>query len=97
MKGLPVTIRLLDPPLHEFLPNLPELRAHVERARIEVTDDLDELETLLTRVEESTRAIQCSARGGPARHPVPRDLRDAGPRDHARRARRSTSRLIPRS
>ena len=21
MKGLPVTIRLLDPPLHEFLPN----------------------------------------------------------------------------
>src|SRR4051794_24350941 len=34
MKGLPVTIRLLDPPLHEFLPNLPELRADVERARI---------------------------------------------------------------
>jgi pyruvate, orthophosphate dikinase len=52
MRGLPVTIRLLDPPLHEFLPNLPELRAHVERARIEVTDDLDELEKLLTRVEE---------------------------------------------
>ncbi len=52
MKGLPVTIRLLDPPLHEFLPNLPDLRAHVERARIEVTDDLDELELLLTRVEE---------------------------------------------
>jgi pyruvate, orthophosphate dikinase len=54
MQGLPVTIRLLDPPLHEFLPNLPELRAHVERARIEETDDLDELETLLTRVEEIT-------------------------------------------
>jgi pyruvate,orthophosphate dikinase len=52
MRGLPVTIRLLDPPLHEFLPNLPELRAHVERARIEVTDDLDELEALLARVEE---------------------------------------------
>jgi pyruvate, orthophosphate dikinase len=52
MKGLPVTIRLLDPPLHEFLPNLPELRAHVERARIEVTDDLDELERLLARVEQ---------------------------------------------
>ncbi len=52
MRGLPVTIRLLDPPLHEFLPNLPDLRAHVERARIEVTDDLDELEKLLTRVEE---------------------------------------------
>jgi pyruvate,orthophosphate dikinase len=52
MRGLPVTIRLLDPPLHEFLPNLPELRAQVERARIEQTDDLDELEKLLTRVEE---------------------------------------------
>jgi pyruvate, orthophosphate dikinase len=52
MRGLPVTIRLLDPPLHEFLPNLPELRAQVERARIEVTDDLDELERLLARVEE---------------------------------------------
>src|SRR5437016_11704159 len=25
MDGLPVTIRLLDPPLHEFLPNMQEL------------------------------------------------------------------------
>jgi pyruvate,orthophosphate dikinase len=52
MKGLPVTIRLLDPPLHEFLPNLPGLRAQVERARIEQTDDLPKLETMLARVEE---------------------------------------------
>jgi pyruvate,orthophosphate dikinase len=52
MRGLPVTIRLLDPPLHEFLPNLPELRASVERARIEETDDLPGLERLLVRVEE---------------------------------------------
>ncbi len=52
MRGLPVTIRLLDPPLHEFLPDLPELRAEVERARIEHTDDLEELERLLARVEE---------------------------------------------
>jgi pyruvate, orthophosphate dikinase len=52
MAGLPVTIRLLDPPLHEFLPNLPDLAAQVERARIECTDDLDELERLLKRVEE---------------------------------------------
>jgi pyruvate,orthophosphate dikinase len=52
MRGLPVTIRLLDPPLHEFLPDLPELRADVERARIEQTDDLEELELLLVRVEE---------------------------------------------
>ena len=52
MQGLPVTIRLLDPPLHEFLPDLPDLRADVERARIEEADDLKELETLLARVEE---------------------------------------------
>jgi pyruvate,orthophosphate dikinase len=52
MKGLPVTIRLLDPPLHEFLKNLPDLRAQVERARIECTDDLEQLERTLARVEE---------------------------------------------
>ena len=52
MKGLPVTIRLLDPPLHEFLKNLPDLRAQVERARIEESDDLEQLEKTLTRVEE---------------------------------------------
>jgi pyruvate,orthophosphate dikinase len=52
MQGLPVTIRLLDPPLHEFLPDLPELRAQVERARLEQQDDLEELEQLLARVEQ---------------------------------------------
>ncbi len=52
MTGLPVTIRLLDPPLHEFLPNLPDLRAQVERARLEGGEDLEELERLLARVEE---------------------------------------------
>src|SRR5207248_9424817 len=52
MRGLPVTIRLLDPPLHEFLPDLPELRAQVERARIEELPELEELERVLARVEE---------------------------------------------
>jgi pyruvate,orthophosphate dikinase len=31
MKGLPVTIRLLDPPLHEFLPHKPEQLAQLAR------------------------------------------------------------------
>ena len=53
MKGLPVTIRLLDPPLHEFLPDLPDLAAQVERAKIEHSDDLDELE----RLQEITERI----------------------------------------
>jgi pyruvate,orthophosphate dikinase len=52
MQGLPVTIRLLDPPLHEFLPNLPDLSARVEHARLEGEDDLEELEVLLARVED---------------------------------------------
>jgi len=50
MAGLPVTVRLLDPPLHEFLPNLADLSAQVERARIEQTDDLPDLERVLERV-----------------------------------------------
>jgi pyruvate,orthophosphate dikinase len=50
MDGLPVTIRLLDPPLHEFLPNRHDVEQQVERARIEQSDDLDRLEQTLDRV-----------------------------------------------
>ena len=35
MAGLPVTIRLLDPPLHEFLPSVEEATSDVMRRRIE--------------------------------------------------------------
>jgi pyruvate, orthophosphate dikinase len=52
MQGLPVTIRLLDPPLHEFIPNAEELAQEVERARIEESDELEELEHTLERVHE---------------------------------------------
>ena len=50
MEGLPVTIRLLDPPLHEFLPHPAEVQQAVERARIEQSGDLAELEHTLERV-----------------------------------------------
>jgi pyruvate,orthophosphate dikinase len=50
MAGLPVTIRLLDPPLHEFLPGMEEIAGDVERARIERSEDLEELEKTLDRV-----------------------------------------------
>jgi len=54
MDGLPVTIRLLDPPLHEFLPKREELM--VEIAVLEATKPrspkLKELRNLLRRVEE---------------------------------------------
>jgi len=52
MDGRPVTIRLLDPPLHEFLPHRHDVEQEVERARIERSDDLEELETLLERVRQ---------------------------------------------
>ncbi len=54
MEGLPVTIRLLDPPLHEFLPNLEELAEQEERARHEKSDNLEELEQKHKRVRELT-------------------------------------------
>ena len=50
MEGLPVTIRLLDPPLHEFMPQAEETAQQVERARIEQTDNLEDLEHTLDRI-----------------------------------------------
>ena len=43
-------IRLLDPPLHEFMPQAEDVAQDVERARIEQTDDLEELEHTLERI-----------------------------------------------
>lgn len=52
MEGLPVTIRLLDPPFHEFLPNQSELQHEVAVARAEGRSDLPELERTLERVKD---------------------------------------------
>ncbi|MGB9833690.1 MAG: pyruvate, phosphate dikinase [bacterium] len=53
MDGLPVVIRLLDPPLHEFLPSYEELLVEVTRLRLEGKDpkELEEKEKLLKAVE----------------------------------------------
>ena len=45
MDGLPVTIRLIDPPLHEFLPDLTELSVKVALA--EAADEVDEHDRVL--------------------------------------------------
>ena len=54
MQGLPVTIRLLDPPLHEFLPDKEELL--VEVTKLQITDphssQLKEKEQLLKKVRQ---------------------------------------------
>jgi pyruvate, orthophosphate dikinase len=56
MKGLPVTIRLLDPPLHEFLPNQEELAVEIARLkeRGEKGAQLQEKEALLKKVRALT-------------------------------------------
>jgi pyruvate,orthophosphate dikinase len=50
MPGKPITIRLLDPPLHEFLPDRVELAQRVQHARDTGAPDLPELEAQLELV-----------------------------------------------
>ena len=51
MSGLPVTVRLLDPPLHEFLPNQVELAVEVALGK-ERGEDVTEQERVLRKVNE---------------------------------------------
>ncbi len=54
MAGYPVTIRLLDPPLHEFLPDREELLLEVDRLRREggSREQLQQREALLQKVRD---------------------------------------------
>lgn len=54
MKGFPVTIRLLDPPLHEFLPKMEDLMVEVTKLELLHADRglIEEKKKLLARVEE---------------------------------------------
>lgn len=54
MKGFPVTIRTLDPPLHEFLPKKEDLLVEIAelKAKNEEPEKIKEKESLLARVEE---------------------------------------------
>ena len=61
MDGLPVTIRLLDPPLHEFLPDIEELLVAATRK-----GELDDEGRSAARAPRSSggRPTRCSARVG---------------------------------
>ncbi|MGF7032269.1 pyruvate,orthophosphate dikinase [Paenibacillus mucilaginosus] len=53
MAGLPVTVRLLDPPLHEFLPSLEHLIVQQARLSCDASSDRaerDKVDTLLRKV-----------------------------------------------
>ncbi len=54
MKGFPVTIRTLDPPLHEFLPQREELLVQIKELELTKprSPKLKELRTILARVED---------------------------------------------
>jgi pyruvate,orthophosphate dikinase len=54
MKGHPVTIRTLDPPLHEFLPSKEELLVEITELKAKGGDEekIKQKEDLLARVEE---------------------------------------------
>jgi pyruvate,orthophosphate dikinase len=58
MHGLPVVIRLIDPPLHEFLPNYEDLVARTAelRATGKNPNELAELERIKARVEQLREA-----------------------------------------
>jgi len=53
MAGKPVTIRLLDPPLHEFLPSADQVLAEIEEAqKAGDSGKVEEKRTVLKRIEE---------------------------------------------
>ncbi len=54
MKGYPVTIRLLDPPLHEFLPKRENLMVEIARMELNHADaaSIEQKRKLLARIEE---------------------------------------------
>jgi pyruvate,orthophosphate dikinase len=60
MDGLPVTIRLIDPPLHEFLPSFEELNTDLTdlKIRIRSAGSLKEIDDLLARIEDEERILR---------------------------------------
>lgn len=60
MYGLPVTIRLLDPPLHEFLPNAEELMSELGELKMAVrlATTLGDMDNLLDQIDEKRRLLK---------------------------------------
>ncbi|MGC8495038.1 MAG: pyruvate, phosphate dikinase [Syntrophobacteraceae bacterium] len=60
MNGLPVIIRLIDPPLHEFLPGSEELLTQLAdcKIRLQHARDLAEINELLKKIEEYERVFK---------------------------------------
>jgi pyruvate, orthophosphate dikinase len=70
MDGLPVIIRLVDPPLHEFLPTFEELTKRITdgKIRISAAGSLDEVDAILGRLrndEDLLRRVQALHESNP--------------------------------
>ena len=91
MAGLPVTIRLLDPPLHEFLPH--------RKPSAEVAEGLGtDVDTCAAASRSCARRTPCSATAAAALGiSYPGDLRDAGAGDlrGRDRGREETRQAVP--
>jgi pyruvate, orthophosphate dikinase len=64
MDGKPVIMRLIDPPMHEFLPNRDELTDELYNLKMEILanatsfEELDELRTKLDKTEKMLRIVE---------------------------------------
>ena len=60
MEGLPVIIRLIDPPLHEFLPNYVVLLKELSdlKIRLQHAADLEAIDGLLDEYQKKTRILK---------------------------------------
>ncbi|SPF35742.1 Pyruvate, phosphate dikinase (fragment) [Syntrophobacter sp. SbD1] len=60
MDGLPVIIRLIDPPLHEFLPSFEQLMSELTDGKIRMMHarNLQEIDELLHKIEEDERILR---------------------------------------
>jgi pyruvate,orthophosphate dikinase len=60
MEGLPVTIRLLDPPLHEFLPKREDLMSELSELKLQVrrAESFRDTDRLLDQIDEKRKLLQ---------------------------------------
>ncbi len=60
MDGYPVTIRLLDPPLHEFLPHHSEILSELTDLKLQLkeADSLADMDALLSRIAEASAVLE---------------------------------------
>ncbi|HUE82510.1 MAG TPA: pyruvate, phosphate dikinase [Pyrinomonadaceae bacterium] len=60
MVGLPVTIRLLDPPLHEFLPSVDDLLSELAELKLALrgADTLGNMDSMLDQIDERRRLLR---------------------------------------